>query len=210
MKDKNKFLAFTLWLFLGVFGGHRFYLGSLKVGFVYLALIVIGVVLEDSGASDASDKVFVALTLLWLFDLFVVLGWKNTSAVDADSTQSSQAPTETAPAGNKEEDYGMNQMSEGPAYPEDGITDTLDGLNPEVWDRGYYHETSDGTWYEVYVTDTIKGYFHDMSLDHEDFEHLNNYACINLDHYQDDNQITFFVPDGEEEYTLGELTEMFI
>lgn len=366
MKSKNKFLALALWLFLGVFGAHRFYLGSRKVGLVYLALIVIGVVLEDSGSSDASDNVFLILTLLWLYDLFVVLRWKNVAAVEAESTQSLKAAVKMEPARNaevpasesstrgfefeenrvhrivvtrheepvvnmvyaevgtdddyevfgafsgvdaggglfhqtddgiffhdeaelfasqfspgnearicaelermraqfeaynddgdfvglsseglafmnsaqedengvaeayspraaedfiidcqdswnlnyyKEEDYGMNQISEGPAYPEDGITDTLDGLNSEVWDRGYYHETSDGTWYEVYVTDTIKGYFHDMSLDHEDFEHLNNYACINLDHYQDDNQITFFVPDGEEEYTLGELTEMFI
>ena len=49
-----------------------------------------------------------------------------------------------------------------------------------------------------------------MSLDHEDYENLKEFAAMNLDHYQDDNQITFFVPDGEEDFTLGELTEIFI
>ena len=31
-----------------------------------------------------------------------------------------------------------------------------------------------------------------------------------LDHYDSDNQITFFVPNEEEVYTLSELTEILI
>ena len=38
----------------------------------------------------------------------------------------------------------------------DGISDQLENLEPEVWDRGYYKETDDGIWYEVYVNDEIK------------------------------------------------------
>jgi hypothetical protein len=39
----------------------------------------------------------------------------------------------------------------------DFISDPLDrlthNLSPDVWDRGYYKETDDGIWYEVYVND---------------------------------------------------------
>ena len=38
----------------------------------------------------------------------------------------------------------------------DFISDPLDNLNTDVWDRGYYKETDDGIWYEVYVNDQIK------------------------------------------------------
>ena len=38
----------------------------------------------------------------------------------------------------------------------DLISDPLENLNSAVWDRGYFKETDDGIWYEVYVTDNIK------------------------------------------------------
>ena len=28
----------------------------------------------------------------------------------------------------------------------DGISETLENLTPDVWDRGYYLETDDGIW----------------------------------------------------------------
>ena len=138
----------------------------------------------------------------------MVLRWKNNveELHDVDNPPSVKA---VVSAGTVEE-VSMSSGSQGPVYPEDGITDVLDGLNSEVWDRGYYKATSGGTWYEVYVTDTIKGYFHDMSLDNEDWEQLRSFESMNLDHYQDDNQITFFVADEEDEFTLDELTEMLI
>ena len=53
--------------------------------------------------------------------------------------------------------------------------------------------------------------------------HLSNIDCLNigrttfgnfhdmmLDHYESDNQITFFVPNNEEQYTLDELTDILI
>ena len=393
MKQKNKFIAFLLWLFFGFLGGHRFYLGTPLVGFAYIAAFVCFGVLEDQGQSDWSDYPAIFLFLLWVYDFFVVLRWKGNPnpvektlqqvAAEAGAAAAAAAEAATAAAeavaaatatatatnnttadvaasevsslsksfeiqkerthrivvarhqeplvnmvytevghaddyevfgafagmyadgglfhqtddgmsisdnaetfasqfypgsegeictalekmraefevydddgdlsglsasGNafiqagqedengtvevyssgasedfiydcqaewnlqfhKDENSETDGVSSGPVYPEEGITDALDDLNPEVWDRGYYHSTDDGTWYEVYVTETIKGYFHDMSLDHEDYENLKEFAAMNLDHYQDDNQITFFVPDGEEDFTLGELTEIFI
>ena len=38
----------------------------------------------------------------------------------------------------------------------DGMSETLENLTPDVWNRGYYLETDDGIWYEVYVNDQIK------------------------------------------------------
>ena len=83
----------------------------------------------------------------------------------------------------------------------DGISKSIENLSTDVWDRGYYLETNEGIWYEVYVNDQIKkgcdeifDYFHD----------------IMLDHYEDNNQITFFVPNNETQYTLDKLTDILI
>jgi len=38
----------------------------------------------------------------------------------------------------------------------DGISEPIESLLTDVWDRGYYLETDDGIWYEVYVNDQIK------------------------------------------------------
>ena len=42
-------------------------------------------------------------------------------------------------------------------YPE-GISNPLSFLDRDesVWDRGYYCETEEGVWYELYVNETIK------------------------------------------------------
>ena len=50
----------------------------------------------------------------------------------------------------------------------DGISDNLDYINQDVWDRGYYCETEDGIWYEVYVNDTIKSSYPKIDLSNED------------------------------------------
>ena len=42
----------------------------------------------------------------------------------------------------------------------DGISSEIDGLTDLVWSRGYYCETDDGIWYEVYVNDDLKYYFY--------------------------------------------------
>ena len=93
----------------------------------------------------------------------------------------------------------------------DGISDKLENLESEVWDRGYYKETDDGIWYEVYVNDEIKKYYPKIDLkNEEDKETFGKFKDIMLDHYESDNQITFFQPNNEKTYTLDELTEIFI
>ena len=93
----------------------------------------------------------------------------------------------------------------------DGISETLENLTPDVWNRGYYLETDDGIWYEVYVNDQIKKYYPKIDLeDEEQKETFGKFHEIMLDHYNDDNQITFFVPNNEIQYTLDELTDILI
>ena len=94
----------------------------------------------------------------------------------------------------------------------DFISDQLDNLNSHVWDRGYYKETDDGTWYEVYVNDQIKKYYPkiDIKNNEEDKETFGKFSDIFFDHYESDNQITFFVAKDEEQYTLDELTDILI
>ena len=94
----------------------------------------------------------------------------------------------------------------------DFISDQLDNLNSNVWDRGYYKETDDGIWYEVYVNDQIKKYYPkiDIKNNEEDKETFGKFSDIFFDHYENDNQITFFVSNDEEQYTLDELTDILI
>ena len=94
----------------------------------------------------------------------------------------------------------------------DFISDQLDNLNSHVWDRGYYKETDDGIWYEVYVNDQIKKYYPkiDIKNNEEDKETFAKFSDIFFDHYESDNQITFFVAKDEEQYTLDELTDILI
>ena len=93
----------------------------------------------------------------------------------------------------------------------DGISNPLENLTEHVWDRGYYLETDDGYWYEVYVNDEIKKYYPTIDLkDEEQKETFGNFHDMMLDHYESDNQITFFVPNDEDQYTLDELTDILI
>ena len=93
----------------------------------------------------------------------------------------------------------------------DGISEPLENLTPYVWDRGYYLETDDCIWYEVYVNDQVKKNYPKIDLeDEEQKETFGKFHEIMLDHYNDDNQITFFVPNNETQYTLDELTDILI
>ena len=94
----------------------------------------------------------------------------------------------------------------------DLISDSLDNLNADVWDRGYCKETDDGIWYEVYVNDQIKKAYPKIDIinNEEDKETFGKFSDIFFDHYEDDNQITFFVANDEEQYTLNELTDILI
>lgn len=41
MQEKSKIVAYVLWLLVGAFGAHRFYLGRIKTGAV-MALLLVG------------------------------------------------------------------------------------------------------------------------------------------------------------------------
>ena len=78
--------------------------------------------------------------------------------------------------------------------------------------REVYKETEDGIWYEVYVNDQIKKYYPkiDIKNNDEDKETFGKFSDIFFDHYEADNQITFFEANDEKEYTLDELTDILI
>ena len=50
----------------------------------------------------------------------------------------------------------------------------------------------------------------DIKNNEEDKETFGKFSDIFFDHYESDNQITFFVPNDEEQYTLNELTDILI
>ena len=50
----------------------------------------------------------------------------------------------------------------------------------------------------------------DIKNNEEDKETFGKFSDIFFDHYESDNQITFFVPIDEEQYTLDELTDILI
>ena len=90
-------------------------------------------------------------------------------------------------------------------YPEDGVNEQLWGMNETVWDRGYYEETDNGTWYNLFVTEEIKGYY---KTEREAVEALYNFHELNLSMYEEYNQINFFVPNSESTFTADEMTEI--
>jgi hypothetical protein len=97
-------------------------------------------------------------------------------------------------------------------YP-DGISDPIDDLNLDVWDRGYSCETESGTWYEVYVNAQTKAYYPSIPDDFDNEDSVafgfRGFKGLQLGHYVDYDQITFFVPHGEDEWTLDEMTDIF-
>ena len=92
-------------------------------------------------------------------------------------------------------------------YPEDGVNEQLYNMNKIVWDRGYYAETEVGTWYEVYVTETIKKIY---KTERDALEALYNFYELDLSMYEEYNQINFFVPNYESTLTADEMTDILI
>ena len=93
---KSLVLAYLAWLFFGVFGVHRFYLGRRKTAFAMLALaigpFVIGFLLGFLGLAGADvehglSRVAWAILLVWmLVDIFLIPGMvegKNAELVKA-------------------------------------------------------------------------------------------------------------------------------
>ena len=94
-------------------------------------------------------------------------------------------------------------------YPDGGIEDQID-VDESVWDRGYSREVDEGTWYEVFVNKEIHKKYPTINLTYYSFPGIvmDSYSSLRLDDYEDYGQITFFVPNEENNYTLSELTDV--
>jgi hypothetical protein len=79
--------AYLIWFLVGIFGGHRFYLGDGRGGRRYLVALAIGVALPVLGLAVAlvtGDLGGVALGLVgWIAGLLVLLGVMAMAIVDA-------------------------------------------------------------------------------------------------------------------------------
>ena len=79
--------AYLVWFLVGIFGGHRFYLGDTRGGRRYLAALAIGIALPVGGlAVSLLTQSFEGVSLglaLWIAGLVVLLGVLGMAIVDA-------------------------------------------------------------------------------------------------------------------------------
>ena len=61
-RSKSTMVAFVLWFFLGMLGGHRFYLN--RRGWIYLLVFIVGIV---------TAVVLVGLVMLFILGIFVLV-----------------------------------------------------------------------------------------------------------------------------------------
>lgn len=61
-EEKNLVLAYALWFFFGMFGAHRFYLGKIKTGLVYLIVMLLGWALLGIP--------YIILGIWWIIDIY--------------------------------------------------------------------------------------------------------------------------------------------
>lgn len=70
-ESKSVAAAYLIWLFLGCFGGHRFYVGKKGSGVAILLLTVVGILT----AAIAVGIIFLVVVGIWVFvDLFLIPG----------------------------------------------------------------------------------------------------------------------------------------
>jgi hypothetical protein len=109
--------AYLVWFLVGVFGGHRFYLGDRAGGRWYLAALAVGIVLPVLGLGLAlltRDVTGVAVGLVgWIAGLVVLLGVLAMAIVDAFRLP---ALTRRANAGTELGD-GEGNVASGPGAP---------------------------------------------------------------------------------------------
>jgi hypothetical protein len=93
------------------------------------------------------------------------------------------------------------------------ISKELSNIDNKVWDRGYYHDADDGTWYELYVNDDTKDSYPEIEADFENEEsasyNFRGFFHLELGNYKEFGQITFFVPKNESVWTYEEMSNIF-
>ena len=100
----------------------------------------------------------------------------------------------------------IKELANNYEYPEDGVDEEIN-LNELVWDRGYCKVTEEGSWYNLFVTEQIKGYYPNKK---EALAALNDFYELDLSMYEEYNQINFFVPDVDRTYNVEEMTDILI
>jgi TM2 domain-containing membrane protein YozV len=68
---KSTGVAYLLWFFLGMFGGHRFYLGQTGTAICQLCLCIAGIVLAFV---IIGYFLLIALWIWWIVDAFLIPG----------------------------------------------------------------------------------------------------------------------------------------
>ncbi len=98
-KPRTVKVAYLLWLFLGAFGAHRFYMGRKRSGFGMLGLNVGSFVLSVFGIGLIG---FLGLFVWWAVDAYLLNKWlkEGTPTVAGAalpvSTTSSESPSQAA------------------------------------------------------------------------------------------------------------------
>lgn len=93
----------------------------------------------------------------------------------------------------------------------DGISLPLNGLDEEVWEKGYYFDTDEGTWYELYAVEHIRAIWGDFDLsDPEERERFEGFSDFDVSMFEEYGQINFFVAVNDTKNDLDALTEKFI
>ena len=90
------------------------------------------------------------------------------------------------------------------------IDQPLEHIDLSIFDRGYSYADDEGIWYEVYVTNKIKSWFPNSNVLYSDEGNglLSKFADVLICHFEEDNQITFFVPSDEKIFGLMGLTKL--
>lgn len=98
---KSVGVAYALWLFLGLIGVHRFYLGRKGTGLAMLALTIVGVATSPIGIGS----VFLVAVLIWaVVDAFLIPGMaraqreaiRRNLGMDAMISDAAQMPVDTS------------------------------------------------------------------------------------------------------------------
>ena len=89
-QKKSVAAAYILWLFLGTFGAHRFYLGRVTSGAIQLALLMLGWIPFFLG--------WFVLGVWWLVDAFLIPGLAERRNLQMLEQLSDTASLPTVPA----------------------------------------------------------------------------------------------------------------
>jgi TM2 domain-containing membrane protein YozV len=75
-KGKNLVLAYALWFFFGALGAHRYYVGHILKGLLFLVGTAVAIALSAANALDSDSKAPVAMTIIGgVIGLIVFVFW---------------------------------------------------------------------------------------------------------------------------------------